>query len=285
MKKIIFILSIVATVCCSCWKIDGFRYNDRESIYNSWKYTTQNVLSETVNLAFISNAWINGNDSVRRAIEDEYFPYTRIRHEGGNEYGIYEGTSLLFIINTGGKAIDEDDASWLITKYDVYSRFVETAPIFYTSDKHTRMDIRHTGDNEWNIRLDSATCDGSTSDWTISVPGTETPVSLFDTQYTLGGTGVYLFDGTAYNKDGTYAESPVTMRYTLTEPIRQQVDTKPNFEFGTVDMVVSKAGHNDITVRVEIFSSDRYRITQQQNGVTTVTNIDGNTSSTTTSND
>ena len=281
MKKIAFILSIVAIVCCGCWKTDHYKYNDPERIFNSWKNTTQNVLSETVDLAFISNAWISGDDSVRRAIEDEYFPYTRIRHEGGDEYGIYEGTSLLLIINTGGKAIDENDANWLITKHAMYSRYVETSPIFYTSSKHTRMDIRHTGDNEWNVRLDSATCDGSTSDWTISVPGTETPVSLFETQYTLGGTGVYVFDGTAYDGN-TYVESPVTMRYNLIDPLRQKVDTKPNFEFGTVNMFISKAGHNDISVCAEILSSNKYRITQKQDGVTTVTNIDGNDSSTTT---
>ena len=283
MKKILFILSIVATVCCGCWKREGFKYNDSERIFDSWKYTTQNVLAETVNLAFISNAWINGDDSIRRTIEDEYFPYTRIRHEGGDEYGIYDGTSLLFLINTGGKSIDDNDANWLITKYDTYSRYVQTAPLFYTSEKHTRMDIRHTGDNEWNVRLDSATCDGSTSDWTISVPGTETPVNLFETQYTLSGTGVYLFDGTSFNSDNT--NSSVTMRYTLTEPIRQQVDTKPLFEFGTVDIVVSKAGFNDITVRAEIFSDDKYTITHNYNGVTTITTVNGNTSSTTTHND
>ena len=282
MKKIIFILSIVATVCCGCWKIDGFRYNDHEGIFNSWKYTTQNVLSETVNLAFISNAWINGDDSVRRAVEDEYFPSTRIRHEGGNEYGIYDGTSLLFIINTGGKAIDEDDANWMITKYNVYSRYVETSPIFYTSSKHTRLDIHYAGNNEWHVQLDSATCDGSTSDWTISVPGTETPVDLFKTQYTLGGTGVYVFEGSAFN--GEYISSPVTMRYTLTEPLRQQVDTKPHFEFGTLDMVVSKADYNDITVHVEMLSDTKYTITQTHDGVTTTTTVDGNTSSTTTNN-
>ena len=279
MKKIAFILGIAAIVCCSCWKLDHYKYNDPTRIFNSWIYTTQNVLSETVNLAFISNAWINGNDSMRRAVEDEYFPYKRIRHEGGNEYGIYEGTTLQYIINTGGKAIDEDDANWLITKYETYYRYVETAPIFYTSGRHTRIDIRRTGNNEWNIQLDSATCDGSTSDWILSVPGTETPVNLFETQYTLGGTGVYVFDGTAYNGD-TYVESPVTMRYNLIDPLRQKADTRPYFEFGTVDMVVSKAGHNDITVRVEILSSNKYRITQKQDGVTTVTNIDGDDAST-----
>lgn len=257
MKKIAIILSIVAAVCCGCWKTEGF-VMPQYGIYRSWEFATRNVLTNYVELAFIGNAWINGNDSVRRAIEDEYLPYQRIRHEGGNEYGIYNGSTLQLLINTGGKAIDEADANWLITNYQGGTDYDGTRPIFCYSGKHTRLEIRHTGVNEWNVRLDSVSCDGSTSDWTISVPGTETPVSLTDIPYTFNGSGIYMLDGTSV--DGNYTRSPITMRYTVTETLNHKVGTPATFESGILDIIVSKADCDDRAVRVD-FSTGDYILT------------------------
>ncbi len=253
MKKIAIILSIVAAVCCGCWKTESF-VMPQYSIFDSWNFATRSVLTDYVEFAFITNAWINGDDSVRRAVEDEYLPYQSIRHEGDNEYGIYNGSTLLLLIYTGGKAIDEADANWLITNYQSGSDYDGTAPIFCYSGKHTRLEIRNTGINEWNVGLDSASCDGSTSDWTISVPGTETPVSLIDVPYTFSGSGIYMIDGTSV--DGNYTRSPITMRYTVAEPLNHQVGTPATFESGILDIIVSKADCDDKTVRVDFSTSD-----------------------------
>ncbi|MBO7629182.1 MAG: hypothetical protein J6S87_04460, partial [Bacteroidales bacterium] len=133
-----------------------------------------------------------------------------------------------------------------------------TAPIFCYSDKHTRLEIHNTGINEWNVSLDSASCDGSTSDWTISVPGSETPVSLSDVPYTFSGSGIYMLDGTSV--DGNYTRSPITMRYTVTETLRHKVETPATFESGILDIIVSKADCDDRTVRVD-FSTGDYILT------------------------
>ena len=248
MKKIILALVLISVVCCGCWKTEDIVMT-QYGIFESWHSATASILNESVNPAFISNAWINGNDSVRRAIEDQYFPNTRIRHEGGDEYGIYEGTSLLLLINTGGKAIDDTDANWLITRYSNYTISSEPAPSFFTSGRHTRLELRHTGDNEWTVNLDSATCDGSTSDWILSAPGTETPVTLNDIPYTLSGGGIYLFDGTSF--DSSYTYSPVTMRYTFSEPLLHKLESRALFSAGIMDIILSKQDCDDKTVHVE----------------------------------
>lgn len=253
MKKIALILTIVAAVCSGCWKTEGFEMS-QYSIYTSWDCATRNVLNNYVDIAFISNAWINGDDSVRRAIEDEYLPYQRIRHEDGDEYGVYDGSTLLLTINTGGKPIDDNDANWLITNYVKNSGYDGIEPIFCYSSKHTRAELRHTGINEWTVALDSITCDGSTSDWTLTVPDTVTPVSLFDIPYVLSGSGVYIIDGTSV--DGNYTRTPITMSYTFTEPLHHKTGTKSTFESGTMDIIVSKADCDNKTVRVNFNTGD-----------------------------
>lgn len=261
MKKALFILSLCAVICSGCWK-HGMHADNGNDIFNSWKNSTQAVLNETVNLAFISNAWINGDDDTRRFIEDIYFPDTRIRHEGGNEYGIYRGTQQLLLINTGGKTIDEDDANWLITRYSNYDQYYSDGirPVFLGSYNHTRLNISRQGIDKWTVKLDSVTCSGSTTDWTITVPDNEIPVSLFNTNFTLSGSGVYLFDGSAYFDNYHHVQSPVTMRYEIVTPVRQRTSDKCLFESGVVDIIVSKESYEDLSLRAEILETDQYHL-------------------------
>ena len=250
MKRIALILTLCAIVCSGCWK-DTITWSKSEQILNSWEYSTKGILEETVNVAFLSNAWINGNDSVRRVIEDNYFPTSRIRHEGGNDYGIYNGTQLVMLINTGGKTIDAVDADWLVTRYEYYQTFFDVRPEFFSSQGHTRLNIRSLGNNEWSVALDSLTCLGSTSYLTLSVPGDEVPVSLFSKPFTLSGGGTLVFSGSAFN-NGNFVQSPVTMLYTLSTPMQQKVGNVNTFDNGVVDIVVSKAGEEDRVLHAEL---------------------------------
>lgn len=250
MKRIFLLLTLCALLCSGCWK-DTIQVGNDWRMLDSWKYSTKGILEESVNVAFISNAWINGDDSTRRVIEDLYFPDTRIRHDGGNEYGIYNGTQLVMLINTGGKTIDDVDADWLVTRYDYYETFFDVRPKFFSTQGHTRLNIRSLGGNEWSVALDSITCLGSTSDLTLSVPGTEVPVSLFSTPFTLSGSGTFVFDGYAYDNWNS-VESPVTMRYDYSTPMRQKVGDCNNFDRGVVDIVVSKEGEEDIVMYAEV---------------------------------
>lgn len=243
------LLTLCALICSGCWK-DTIQVVNDWQILDSWKYSTKGILEESVNVAFLSNAWINGDDSTRRVIEDLYFPDTRIRHDGGNEYGIYNGTQLVMLINTGGKTIDAADADWVVTRYDYYETFFDVRPEFFSTHGHTRLNIRSLGANEWSVALDSITCMSSTSDLTLSVPGTEVPVSLFSTPFTLSGFGTFVFDGYAYDNWNS-VESPVTMHYNYSTPMRQKVGDYNNFDRGVVDIVVSKEGEDDIVMCAE----------------------------------
>ena len=251
MKKIFFILTITAIVCCSCWKT-GYYKNNRYEIYSSWYTSVKTILNENVDFAFISNAWINGNDSVRRIIEDNYLPYRRIRHEGGNEYGIYNGANLILTINTGGKKIDDPDANWLITRYGNYDiiEVQQAMPTFLSSNAHSRMSISNMGGNAWRVNLDSASHGGSTSNWTSTADGTETPIHLMENDFSLEGSGVFMYEGTSF--DGTNSPSPVTMQYTFTEPMKHNHTATALFSYGKVDFLVTKEGCDDIRFSEEI---------------------------------
>ena len=258
MKRILLILSLLSIVCSSCWKteeIEGTETLTGIKIYKTWRSATESVLNEPVRYAFICNAWANGNDSVRRAVEDAYLPYLRLRDEGNNEYGYYDGTNLIMTVNTGGKNLDEADAQWLVTVYGGYRKYNEPAPAFITSTDHSRLTIKYLGTNQWNVALDSVTCKESTSDWTLTVPGTEVPTDVCATRYTLEGTGQYR--NFPYSVNGA-----VTISYTISEPVRHHSTTFYTvFDAGTVDMTATKPEWKDLNVKAEILDTAQVRIT------------------------
>lgn len=257
MKKILFILSICTIVCTSCWKTGSY-VNNAQSIFESWRVATQSVLKQNVHMAFIANAWINGDDSVKRAIEDQYFPTLRLRHDGDNEYGLYRGPQLLMLFNTGGKAIDEPGADWLITQHSIDGIY-NPQPAYFNVPGHPRLNIRNLGGNEWSVVLDSLTCEGSSSDWLISVPGTATPIDLFATPFTLSGSGAFFYEGSnLYN--GSYDPIPITMRYNFRTPMRQKVGSFVNFDNGKVDIVVSKEAYDDLILSAEVDEKGKWDI-------------------------
>ena len=262
MKRTILLLTLLALVCSSCWKteeIEGTEIHTAIKIYKSWRSTTENVIDVPVRYAFICNAWANGNDSVRRAVEDEFLPYIRLRDEGNNEYGYYYGTDLFMTINTGGTALDATEAQWLITVYGDYSRY-EPEPAFLSSESLSRLSIKHLGASQWNIVLDSATCEGSTSDWTLTVPDTEIPTDLCATRFALEGNGEYRHFSYFYN-------GPVTITYSITKPLRNHgAASSTRFDAGTVNMTVTKREWNDLNVTAEILNNTQTRITYR--GVT-----------------
>lgn len=265
MKKTILLLALLAMVCSSCWKteeIEGTEIQTGIKIYKSWRSATRSVIDVPVRYAFICNAWANGNDSVRRAVEDEFLPYIRLRDEGNNEYGYYYGTDLFMTINTGGTALDATDAHWLITVYGGYSRYNENGsdPYFLSSKSLSRLSIKHLGENQWNIVLDSATCAESTSDWTLTIPDTEVPTDLCATCFTLEGNG-------RYRHFSYFYEDAVTITYTITEPLQNHGTASYScFDAGKVNMTVTKREWNDLNVTAEILNTAQTRITYR--GVT-----------------
>ena len=263
MKRSILLLSLLAMVCSSCWhteEIEGTEIQTGIKIYKSWRSTTESVMDIPVRYAFICNAWANGNDSVRRAVEDEFLPYIRLRDEGNNEFGYYEGNTLVMTVNTGGKALDATDAQWLITVYGGYTRYTEPAPAFLSNGSHSRLSINYLGASQWNIVLDTATCAESTSDWTLTIPDTEVPTDLCATRFTLKGNGQY--------RHFTYSyEGAVTITYTIAEPLQNHgTASYSSFDAGKVNMTVTKREWDDLNVTAEILNTAQTRITYR--GVT-----------------
>ena len=260
MKRTLIILGLCAMICCGCWK-RGVHPDNGYDIFNSWNTSTKAILDETVNFAFISNAWINGNDSVRKRIENLYFNTNNIRYEGGDKYGIYRGTKQLLVINTGGKTIDDANANWLITRYSNYDQYYSSGikPVFLGNYNHTQLNIRNIGNNKWSVKLDSLNSSGSAIDWIIAVPGDQTPVSLFDVNYSLSGSGVFLFDGTT-NFDHHDVQSPVTMHYEIVNPLQQTTSNECKFKSGMVDIIVSKENYEDLILSAEIMTTNQWRL-------------------------
>ena len=200
MKKNFLIIIVIALICMSCGHEERGKLTQRgKQIHDSWLMYTQQIIEKSIVPAFQMSDWISGNDSVRRVIEDNYFPYMRIRNENTNEYSLYNGAEKVLTVYTAGMNLDDNGASWIIRTeianpgYDNGQR-----PLFMSISPFWDLYVTKISDQQWDIQMDTASSSGSECNWQLTLPASDTIVYFTQQEYTLAGNGTYKFSGDVY---------------------------------------------------------------------------------------
>ena len=258
MKRTIFAVVVLAILFSSCDQGEkrGMLTHRGKEICNSWQVNTDRILSEVLNESFHLNAWIGANDSLRHVLESQYFVDTRIQEDGENVYGIYTSNgTLIMSVHTNGTQLSDADAAWEIHSvpqgcYDaaLYSMFAvaffRTENIFYLTAQ---------GNNSWNFTTDSASCAGCMLDLMVSMPGISVPYDIMNQRFTIEGEGLYIFNSEDKN-------APVSLQFNVEQPLCNAATGVSNWNAGSVALVASKSGYDDIHVEAE-FVGTATRIT------------------------
>lgn len=242
MKKNIFIIIVIALVCIGCGreKLGNLTQRGKE-IHDSWHEATFNLIENDVIPAFYLDAWIKApNDSARYRIEDQFFPYYKIRQETPNVYTIYNGAEKMLSINTYGQSLTEAGSHWRIEKYNPSDYYYGNRPLFYSSyPKGEQLNINKDGE-QWRIQMDSTENWGSKCDWHIK-PLTNDGGILFATKnYTLSGNGVYEY------------WNGIFLRFDIEKTITRKEALGQSYSFdGIVQLIAQQKSSDDIVVRAE----------------------------------
>ena len=257
MKKNIIIIIAIALACTSCYREERGKLTQRgKEIHDSWMIYTQEIIEKTIVPTFQMDAWINGNDSIRRFIEDTYFPYLRIREEATNEFALYDGVQKILTVNTNGSALGDDGASWVININNArtYESDYGQIPMFLAYPPQWQMLVNKTNDQQWNISLDSTRSYGSECNWQLALPASDTLVYFSQQAFSLAGNGTFKYAGDVY------------LRYTIDETLQHQGDKLP-WNRGIVSMIArfidpetNEIPTDDIHVKAE-YIGDGIRIT------------------------
>lgn len=253
MKNNILIFCLLALICIGCGHDERGKLTQRgKEITDSWDFATKEILNHAVLPVFQINRWIDGNDSVRRAIEDQYFTYQKIRYDGDGIYGVYYGANRLYAINTQGASLSDNGADWIITTLQPYRAdpYLIAIPEFAISRDSCSLHIRNAGNGFWNIELDTASFYGSTSNLRISFPNGIEWSDFSDAQYALEGNGCYAFKGSSNEE--------IFLHYQIDETLSRGTSW---WEAGTLTLCASTAGEDDINVKTIFLGNNSFRIT------------------------
>ncbi|MCK9339009.1 MAG: hypothetical protein PHQ33_01200 [Bacteroidales bacterium] len=237
MKKLAFLnILLLLIVCNSCeWQEAEERGNLTQrgkQIYDIWDYSSQSILNDFVDKAFIFNAWYTANDSVKRIIEDQWFPYYKIRNDGNGKYGLYSGTTLDFSFETNLQSLTDSSANWTITRHNSYlemNTYYSCEPIINS------VKINYTNNMEWDIRIDSNSNSNSSALWHLHISGNSVPESISLADYELSGHGVFAMQN--YESiGGRYGNAPTFLEYEIAENFAHSPGA--NWERGSVDILL-----------------------------------------------
>lgn len=259
MKKNIIIIIAIALVCVGCYREQRGKLTQRgKEIHDSWEQATFAVIETDVIPAFHLDAWINAaNDSVRNSIEDQYFPYYRIRPEENNVYALYNGSEKVLIINTHGQSLNDEGSHWLITKYNPDYFEYGKLPQFYTFPLGEKLHISKDGE-QWRIQMDSTECYGSSCDMHIKSLANDGDILFAKETYTLSGNGLY-----------KYMSGPVFLQYNIEKTILREVPSGYGYcSDGQVQLIAHQQDFDDINVKAEYIGDNSVSITYR--GVTEI---------------
>lgn len=272
MKRLIFIIIAIALVCIACNREKRNMHTRRgKEIHNSWYNATRQIINTDVIPAFHLDAWINApNDSVRYLIEDQFFPYYKIRQEETNVYAIYNGPYKEFTVNTFGKSLGEDGSNWLVSKYNLQyldlSYAIEGGVLpdvfyFYESEK---IHISKNGD-QWRFQMDSSENYGSYCDMNIKPLDNSDNILFNKEKYNLSGNGLFEYDDQVY------------LLFDIQKTIlNDQLYYASGYYFidGIVQLMAQQENSDDIHVKAEYRSNSQIAITYRN--VTEYWNVESN---------
>ena len=211
MKKIIFLMFIVALVSNSCLLKRG---EDKEptqkgkKIFDSWMLCSNQMVEKGVRTAFKFNTWLKADSAGRIEAENCWFPYMRIRPQGNGVYHLYDGANLAYVIETGEIPLEDEHSSWAITLCTSATQVTDLAG-------DGKIQLSYAGNNVWHISSDTSwTLNSLQPDMFLSLPnGIRTDINKGD--YELWGTGKYLFFSDMYD------DSRIILDFQIVENIKQ----------------------------------------------------------------
>lgn len=262
MKRNIFIIIGIALVCFGCIREKRGMLTQRgKEIHDSWQEATFDVIETDVIPAFHLDAWINAdNDSIRNRIEDQYFPYYRVRQEETNVYSLYNGSEKMLTINTYGQSLNDEGSHWLIAKYNPDYFEYGQLPQFYTFPIGEKIHLSKDGE-QWRIQMDSSECYGSSCDMHIKPLANDGDILFAKEIYMLSGNGLY-----------EYMSGPVFLQYNIERPLLREASYGHFFycSDGLVQLIASQQSFDDINVKAEYIGE--YRVCITYRGVTEIWN-------------
>lgn len=268
MRKLQYILVILIVACVGCGKDNhGMLTNRGKTICGSWHMGTAIVMEDIINPAFHFNAWLNGNEHVRRAIEDNYFPDLRIRQDGESIYGVYHNAQLLLRINTQGTNIDAEGAQWILTCFYSGSEFSYyghpyVLPDFTDVKGAKEMTISYLGNYQWGIEAHEDSFDGVNINWTLAAATASTPLDLYSDKFILTGDGSYRFSSLSrWHDEGEQDPTPITMTYTIEHPMYQNFNDILQWSSGQISITASMQDKEDVNVSATVLAPKHIEIT------------------------
>jgi len=228
MKRTLLIITVIALVCMGCGREKrGMLTKRGKDVHDSWLLFSQEIIQNTIVPAFQMDAWIKGNDTIRRMVEDNYFPYMRIRQDYVNVYSLYDGAVKVLSVNTNGHALADNGAAWEITTYNPTPGYDNGAsPQFMCIPDHWYLNVSKTANQHWDIQLDTASCMGSNCNWHLTLPARDTLVYFSQAAYTLAGQGTFKYSGDVF------------LRYTIDETLLHEGTLYPWYR-GIVSMTAN----------------------------------------------
>lgn len=259
MKKIaLYNILLLAIICNSCvWQEADERGNLTQrgkQIYDAWDNSSQTILNEFVDKAFHFNAWYLADDSMKRIIEDNWFPYYKIRDDGDGAYGLYYGGTLTFSIETNRQNLSDSCASWTITRHNFD---IETNTHYSYEPVINNVTIHYANNMVWNIHIDSTNNSSNFALWQLRVIGNSIPQAISSADYEFSGQGLFALQNEE-TIGGRNGNSPVFLKYTITEIFNHTRGA--NWESGAVDILLYNEKSETCSVEAVVLNRETLRI-------------------------
>lgn len=253
MKRYILIFCILSVFCTSCiWERgdkDRRPTQRGKEVHECWFSFADYVLNSSVQTAFYFNAWLAADSLERIAIEDQYFPYQRIRVDEDGNYQIYKGEQLIGIINTHQTLLSDIGSAWeVIYRYDdLMSKYG-----FLCSG----MTVSCVENGCWEIASDWLVDQedhyhllGDTLSWNLRLTAAATPMKLSETPYQLEG-------------NGTLCLGYAVLNYQIDTPIQQAANQWGRLDWtgGQVSLTAKMYQREDVEVGAEYIGNGQVRI-------------------------
>lgn len=253
MKRYILIFCILSVFCTSCiWERgdkDRRPTQRGKEVHECWFSFADYVLNSSVQTAFYFNAWLAADSLERIAIEDQYFPYQRIRVDEDGNYQIYKGEQLIGIINTHQTLLSDIGSAWeVIYRYDdLMSKYG-----FLCSG----MTVSCVENGCWEIASDWLVAQedhyhllGDTLSWNLRLTAAATPMKLSETPYQLEG-------------NGTLCLGYAVLNYQIDTPIQQAANQWGRLDWtgGQVSLTAKMYQREDVEVGAEYIGNGQVRI-------------------------
>ena len=254
MKKYILIFCILSVFCTSCiWERgdkDRRPTQRGKEIHDGWFSVTDYVLNSSVQTAFYLNAWLAADSSERIAIEDQYFPYQRIRVDEDGNYQIYKGEQRISTINTHQTLLSDIGSAWEVRYLN--DDELEQKYGFYLGC----MTVSCVENGCWEISSDWPVSPedylpvtGDTISWMLRLTAAATPMKLSETPYQLEGTG-------------TFRLGYAVLNYQIDTPIQQAANQWGRLDWtgGQVSLTAKMYQREDVEVGAEYIGNGQVRI-------------------------